>query len=64
MELSCLHVTQITLTYLHGTAVDASFMGTMQQIGFARALPALKIVSQPPLACGGIPPQTGFTRDH
>lgn len=50
-----MHIGQITLTYLRGSATDTSFIVTMQQIGFARALPALGIVSQPLLARSSVP---------
>lgn len=51
-----MRISHITLTYLRGSAIDTSFIVTMQQIGFATALPALGIVAhRSVLACSSVP---------
>lgn len=55
MEFSFAHISQITLTYLRRSAIDTTFIVTMQQIGFVEAPPALGIVPQPLLACSSVP---------
>lgn len=44
MDLNFVLISQITLTYLRGSATDMAFIGTMRQIGFVKALAALGLV--------------------